>query len=117
MKLRNIAIAALMVASSPLALVSTAHASETAPAAAPAANASPVTSANTNTDWWPNTLDLTALRQQEARDNPYGDDFYYAAEFAKLDMAALKEDIRKTLTTSQAWWPADYGHYGPFFIR
>lgn len=117
MKLRNIAIAALMVASSPLALVSTAHASETAPSAAPAANASPVTSANTNKDWWPNTLDLTALRQQEARDNPYGDDFDYAAEFAKLDMAALKEDIRKTLTTSQAWWPADYGHYGPFFIR
>lgn len=71
----------------------------------------------TNEDWWPNRLDLTSLRQHEAMSNPYGADFDYAKEFASLDLAAVKEDIRKVLTTSQAWWPADYGHYGPFFIR
>ncbi|WP_268739200.1 catalase/peroxidase HPI [Novosphingobium mangrovi (ex Hu et al. 2023)] len=71
----------------------------------------------TNEDWWPQRLDLAQLRQHEAMSNPYGADFDYAAEFASLDLAAVKEDIRKVLTTSQPWWPADYGHYGPFFIR
>jgi len=70
-----------------------------------------------NRDWWPRTLDLSALRQHEARSNPYGADYDYAKEFATLDLDAVKADIRKTLTTSQPWWPADYGHYGPFFIR
>ncbi|CAO1651515.1 catalase/peroxidase HPI [Parasphingorhabdus sp. NYA22] len=74
-------------------------------------------SAMSNKDWWPQSLDLAALRQQEAQSNPYGADYDYAAEFATLDLAAVKEDIRKVLTTSQDWWPADYGHYGPFFIR
>ena len=73
--------------------------------------------AMSNKDWWPQSLDLAALRQQEAQSNPYGADYDYAAEFATLDLAAVKEDIRKVLTTSQDWWPADYGHYGPFFIR
>ncbi|MBA4353715.1 MAG: catalase/peroxidase HPI [Novosphingobium sp.] len=68
-------------------------------------------------EWWPKSLDLTALRQNEARANPYGPDFDYAKEFASLDLDAVKADIRKVLTTSQPWWPADYGHYGPFFIR
>ncbi|BAV96640.1 catalase/peroxidase HPI [Lysobacter enzymogenes] len=70
-----------------------------------------------NHDWWPRTLDLSALRQHEAQSNPYGADYDYAKEFATLDLDAVKADIRKTLTTSQPWWPADYGHYGPFFIR
>ncbi|WP_417595958.1 catalase/peroxidase HPI [Parasphingorhabdus sp.] len=70
-----------------------------------------------NQDWWPNKLDLSALRQQDAGTNPYGDDFDYAAEFATLDLDAVKADIEKVLTTSQPWWPADYGNYGPFFIR
>ncbi|CAM5365355.1 catalase/peroxidase HPI [Sphingobium scionense] len=72
----------------------------------------------TNKDWWPNRLDLTALRQHEAtRANPYGADYDYVKSFNSLDLEAVKADIRKVLTTSQPWWPADYGHYGPFFIR
>jgi catalase-peroxidase len=71
----------------------------------------------TNRDWWPNQLDLSMLRQHEPRRNPLGDDFDYAAEFATLDVEALKRDIFEVMTTSQDWWPADYGHYGPLFIR
>ena len=69
------------------------------------------------TVWWPEVLDLEPLRQNESRANPLGEDFDYAAEFAKLDLAAVKRDIEVVLTTSQAWWPADYGNYGPLFIR
>ncbi|MGB5722916.1 MAG: catalase-peroxidase, partial [Parasphingorhabdus sp.] len=64
----------------------------------------------TNQDWWPNRLDLSALRQNDAGANPYGDNFDYAAEFATLDLDAVKADIEKVLTTSQPWWPADYGN-------
>ncbi|MCJ2185552.1 catalase/peroxidase HPI [Novosphingobium sp. 2638] len=71
----------------------------------------------TNKDWWPKSLDLSALRQHEAQSNPYGADYDYAKEFASLDLDAVKADIRKVLHTSQPWWPADYGNYGPFFIR
>jgi catalase-peroxidase len=71
----------------------------------------------TNQDWWPNVLDLSPLRQHDAGANPYGADFDYAAEFKTLDLAAVKQDIGKVLTTPQPWWPADYGNYGPFFIR
>lgn len=70
-----------------------------------------------NEFWWPNQLDLTPLRQQSPVSNPMDKDFNYAAEFRKLDLAALKADLKKTLTTSQDWWPADWGNYGPFFIR
>jgi len=70
-----------------------------------------------NQFWWPEQLDLSPLRQQGAESNPMGDDFDYAAEFASLDLDAVKKDIETALTTSQAWWPADYGHYGPFMIR
>ncbi len=69
------------------------------------------------TFWWPDRIDLTPLRQHNPASNPYGAGFNYAAEFAKVDMAALKEDVRAVLTDSKDWWPADYGHYGPFFIR
>jgi catalase-peroxidase len=67
--------------------------------------------------WWPDHLDLSPLRQHDARSNPLGADFDYPKAFATLNLQALKADIRKTLTTSQDWWPADYGNYGPFFIR
>ena len=69
------------------------------------------------TFWWPDRIDLTPLRQHAPESNPYGADFNYAEAFAQVDLNALKADIRATLTDSQDWWPADYGHYGPFFIR
>ena len=70
-----------------------------------------------NRDWWPNLLNLGVLRQHSSMSNPMGEDFNYAAEFKSLDLNALKKDIMDVMTTSQSWWPADYGHYGPFFIR
>jgi catalase-peroxidase len=70
-----------------------------------------------NQFWWPDKLDLTPLRQPSAESNPFGKDFNYAKAFATLDLKAVKQDIQKALTTSQPWWPADYGNYGPFFIR
>ena len=70
-----------------------------------------------NRDWWPNQLKLNVLRQHSSLSNPMGDSFNYADEFKSLDMATLKKDIIDVLTTSQDWWPADYGHYGPFIIR
>jgi catalase-peroxidase len=71
----------------------------------------------TNSDWWPNQLDLQVLHQHSPRSNPLGEDFNYAEEFKSLDLKALKRDVVKVMTTSQDWWPADYGHYGPLFIR
>ena len=70
-----------------------------------------------NNDWWPNQLKLNILRQHSALSNPMGESFDYATEFKTLDLDALKKDIVDLMTTSQDWWPADYGHYGPFFIR
>ncbi|MFD5322663.1 catalase/peroxidase HPI [Streptomyces sp. NPDC127092] len=71
----------------------------------------------TNRDWWPGQLDLQVLEQHAAGPNPMDPDFDYAAEFATLDVDALKRDVIELMTTSQDWWPADYGHYGPLFIR
>lgn len=71
----------------------------------------------TNQDWWPNQVDVSKLHPHSPQANPLGDDFDYAEEFAKLDVEALKADLISVLTTSQDWWPADYGHYGGFFIR
>jgi catalase-peroxidase len=71
----------------------------------------------TNRDWWPNQLSLDILPQHGRRGSPLGDDFDYAAEFRTLDYAAVKRDLTALMTDSQPWWPADYGHYGPFFIR
>ena len=68
-------------------------------------------------DWWPNQLNLKILNQNARKSHPMGADFDYAAEFKKLDLEALKKDMLDLMTTSQEWWPADYGHYGPFFIR
>ena len=70
-----------------------------------------------NTDWWPNQLDLGVLRQHSPVSDPMGENFDYAEEFSKLNIKAVKKDIEELMTTSQEWWPADYGHYGPFFIR
>ena len=71
----------------------------------------------TNRDWWPNQLKLNILRQNSSLSNPMGEGFNYAQEFKSLDLNAVKKDIVDLMTTSQDWWPADYGHYGPFFIR
>ena len=73
--------------------------------------------AKSNQFWWPGTLNLEQLRSHDARSNPYGDDFDYAEAFNSVDLDALKEDIETTLTTSQDWWPADWGHYGGLMIR
>ena len=70
-----------------------------------------------NRDWWPNQLRLNILRQHSALSNPLGENFNYVEEFKKLDLNAVKQDLFELMTTSQDWWPADYGHYGPFFIR
>jgi catalase-peroxidase len=68
-------------------------------------------------DWWPNRLNLDILRQHSSKSNPMGEDFNYAEEFKSLDFAAVKKDLHELMTDSQDWWPADYGHYGPLFIR
>jgi catalase-peroxidase len=70
-----------------------------------------------NQDWWPNQLNLSILRQHDKKSNPMGEDFDYREAFKKIDYAALKQDLTALMTDSQEWWPADYGHYGPFFIR
>jgi len=73
--------------------------------------------AQSNRDWWPNQLNLKILRQHTAKSDPMGGQFNYAQEFRKLDLAALKQDLYALMTDSQEWWPADWGHYGPLFIR
>jgi len=95
-------IAAMAVASVPLLPAGAAHAAG---------------EIRSNQFWWPEQLDLSPLRQRAAESNPLGEDFDYAKAFASLDLNAVKADIRTVLTTSQDWWPADYGHYGPFFVR
>ena len=73
--------------------------------------------AMSNQHWWPNQLNLKILHQNSPLSDPMGKDFNYAQEFETLDLGALKKDIDELMTTSQDWWPADYGHYGPLFIR
>jgi len=74
-------------------------------------------SGTSNRDWWPNQLRLEILHQHSPRSNPMGEEFNYAEAFKSLDLAAVKKDLHALMTDSQDWWPADYGHYGPFFIR
>ncbi len=94
-------LTALAVAAAPFVLTVTASAQQPQP----------------NQYWWPEKLDLSALRRNSAESDPLGKQFNYAKAFASLDLKAVKQDIAKVLTTSQDWWPADYGNYGPFFIR
>ena len=82
----------------------------------PIAHSSP-TANQSNQFWWPDRLDLSPLRQHSKEANPLGASFNYAKAFQKLNLTAVKKDLAKILTTSQDWWPADYGNYGPFFIR
>ena len=70
-----------------------------------------------NNQWWPDALDLSILHQHDKKSNPMDEDFNYREEFKKIDYDALKQDLNDLMTDSQDWWPADYGHYGPFFIR
>jgi len=70
-----------------------------------------------NSDWWPNQLNLQILHQHTPRSNPMGENFDYAEAFKSLDLDAVVDDLHALMTDSQDWWPADYGHYGPFFIR
>jgi catalase-peroxidase len=74
-------------------------------------------SGNSNRDWWPNQLRLDLLHQHSSKSDPMGEEFNYAQEFASLDLAALRKDLAALMTDSQPWWPADFGHYGPLFIR
>ena len=100
---RTLAVAVLLaVGIGPLAPLHPAVAQERAP---------------TNADWWPNRLDLGPLRLNSPGSSPLGDDFDYGKAFESLDLAALKAELAELMTTSQDWWPADFGHYGPFFIR
>ena len=110
-----------MTAFTPIALAVTSLAAlcvaPPAPAqGAPGAGASEG-AAKMNQDWWPNQLNLQVLHQNSAKSDPMGADFDYAAEFLTLDLEAVKKDIEEVMTTSQEWWPADWGHYGPLFIR
>ena len=73
--------------------------------------------APSNGNWWPNQLNLKPLHQQSELSNPMGPDFDYAEAFKKLDLDAVVKDLTALMTDSQSWWPADYGHYGPFFVR
>ena len=75
------------------------------------------TTENTNTDWWPNSLNLDILHQHDSKTSPYDNDFNYADAFNSLDLEALKTDLKNLMTQSQPWWPADWGHYGGLMIR
>ncbi|MGD0663352.1 MAG: peroxidase family protein, partial [Syntrophorhabdales bacterium] len=77
----------------------------------------PAGGGTTNRDWWPNQLKLDILHQRSSKSNPMGEDFNYAKEFKSLDLEAVKKDLSELMTKSQDWWPADFGHYGPLFIR
>src|ERR1700722_1716537 len=94
-----------------------AHGSIEQPPAGPGAVTTSHGVSRKNADWWPNQLNLKILNQHSPLNNPMGESFNYAEEFKSLDLDAVIKDLHALMTTSQAWWPADYGHYGPLFIR
>ncbi len=98
-------------------LLNTAMAGLLAFSVSSSSQASSMGDAKTNQFWWPNQLNLSPLRDHDQSSNPYGDNFDYVQAFKTVDLAALKKDVEAILTNSQDWWPADYGNYGPFFIR
>ncbi|MGS2724662.1 catalase/peroxidase HPI [Porticoccus sp. GXU_MW_L64] len=109
---------ALAVALTPLTAIADGHSHSAKPHTTKSHSLTPLsTKPKSNQFWWPNQVDLNPLRQHGIESNPYGEQFDYAAAFKQLDLNAVKADIEKLMTTSQDWWPADYGHYGPFFIR
>ena len=108
------------LAAAALCIAPLAHAQDAAAVEASATSSKPSRNADdgmTNDDWWPNRLNLDILHQNSAKADPMEEDFDYAAAFESLDLAAVKRDITEVMTTSQDWWPADWGHYGPLFIR
>jgi catalase-peroxidase len=119
MKIRKLLITTAFISVASLCIVPNAALSEVSTKMGGAMGMGKVAPSQTKSNqfWWPDLLDLSALRDHDARSNPLGADFNYAEAFKKLDLAAVKKDINAVLTTSQDWWPADYGNYGPFFIR
>jgi catalase-peroxidase len=117
----SVCLAALALSLGPVGGIAQAQSNETnCPVmgnVSPASARHTAAGAKSNRDWWPNQLNLKILHQNSAKGNPMGKEFNYAEEFKKLDLGALKNDLRELMTSSQDWWPADYGHYGPLFIR
>lgn len=89
----------------------------TSAAACPIPHGALTTMVSSNMEWWPNALNLDILHQQDSKTNPLGQDFDYREQVKKLDVVALKKDLHEFMTTSQDWWPADWGHYGGLMIR